>query len=304
MTANVILYQDAPGRRVLDLRRDGLACLPVLGLSDFHMIQPGTDFHVHPEGVEINLCVRGNLTFETEDCAYPFLPGNVFVSTSAQPHRMRHNPKGLLLYRIIFRPPRPGRSILGLSVRESEWLGRALTHLPKRLFRSTPRVKTAFETLFAAYDEKTLIAARRAKMKAAALDLLVAIVEAARRLPPKPPARVVELASRMAAHPGETYRLPQLAAELGVSPASFSETFKRAMGLPPHAYLVSCRIRRAQELLAKGPKSLKALSDALGFASPQHLATAFKGITGLTPSQFARQQGSDIFRASRTSACA
>ncbi len=289
MIPDTIVYQDRPGRRVLDLRKDGLDCIPVLGLSDFHMIQPGTDFHVHPEGVEINLCVRGNLAFETAEQTYPFLPGSIFVSTPAQPHRMRHNPKGLLLYRILFRPPKPGRRILGLTARESEWLGRSLTHLPKRLFKSTRRVRTAFETLFAAYDEKTIAAARRTKMKAAALELLVAVVEAARMLPPKAPERFVRLARRMSEHPGEDYRLPTLAKELGLSLSSFSETFKRTTGLPPHAYLVSCRVRRAQELLANRRASLKAISDSLGFASTQHFATTFKGLTGLPPSRFAKR---------------
>ena len=290
MFPDPIVYQDRPGRRVVDLRKEGIDCLPVLGLSDFHMIHPGTDFHVHPEGVEINLCIRGTLAFETTEETYPFLPGSIFVSTPSQPHRMRDNPKGLLLYRVIFSPPKAGRRILGLLVRESEWLSRSLTHLPRRLFKSTRRVRTAFETLFAAYDEKTLVAARRTKMKASALDLLVAVVEAARMLPPKVPEGFVRLARRMAAHPGECYRLPALAAELGMSLSSFSETFKRATGLPPHAYLVACRVRRAQELLARGRSSIKAISDSLGFASTQHFSTTFKGLVGVTPSQFASRR--------------
>lgn len=288
MIFDAIVYQDRPGRRVLDLRKEGLDCIPVLSMSDFHMIHPGTDFHVHPEGVEINLCVRGNLAFETEERTYPFLPGNIFVSTPKQPHRMRHNPKGLLIYRILFTPPRSGRRVLGLSPAESEWLGRSITHLPKRLFKSTRRVKAAFETLFAAYDENALNAARRTKMKAAALDLLVAVIEAARMLPSKAPERFTQLARRMAEHPGEDYRIPQLADELGISQSSFSETFKRTTGLPPHAYLIACRVRKAQKLLSGGKASIRAISDSLGFASPQHFATAFRGITGRTPSHFTR----------------
>lgn len=142
---------------------------------------------------------------------------------------MRHNPKGLLLYRILFRPPKAGRCVLGLTAHESEWLGRSLPHLPKRLFK------------------------------------------------------------RMAEHPGEDYRLPALADELGLSLSSFSETFKRTTGLPPHAYLVSCRIRRAQELLARGTSSLKAISDSLGFSSTQHFATTFRSLTGLPPSRVAKR---------------
>ena len=81
MTEDPICYQDKPGRRVLDLRPCGVDCIPVLGLSDFHMVHPGTDYHIHPRCIEICLCVRGNLAFETTDRTYPFLPGSLFVST-------------------------------------------------------------------------------------------------------------------------------------------------------------------------------------------------------------------------------
>ena len=284
MICDPIVYQDHIGRRVLDLRKDGVDCIPVLGLSDFHMVHPGTEYHIHPEGIEICLCIRGNLTFETGDAVYPFLPGSIFVSTPKQPHRMRHNPKGLLLYRILFAAPAAGERILGLSDRESEWLARSLSHLPKRLFMATDRVRRAFESLFDVYDTERLTAARRTKMKGSALELLIAVIEAARMLPPKAPKRIERLAKRMEGHPDEDYPIPHLADELGLSLSAFSETFKRAIGLPPHAYLIACRIRRAQRLLARGRVSVKAVSDMLRFSSAQHFATTFKKITGESPS--------------------
>lgn len=285
MTANPIVYQDRPGRRVLDLRPCGIDCLPVLGLSNFRMVHPGTDYHVHPGCVEICLCVRGNLAFETEDATYPFLPGSVFVSTEHEPHRMRHNPKGLMLYRILFAPPRPGKRILGLTAKETEWIVRSLTHLPKRLFKSTPRIKDAFETLFTAYDTERLAAIRSVKLKSATLELLIAVIEAARLLPPKAPDQIEAIMKRMREHPDREYAIEDLSKETSLSPSALSETFKRAAGLPPHAYLIDCRIRRAQELLANGKSSIKAISDMLRFSSTQHFATTFKKITGVSPSE-------------------
>ena len=285
MTANPIVYQDRPGRRVLDLRPCGIDCIPVLGLSNFRMVHPGTDYHVHPGCVEICLCVRGNLAFETEDTTYPFLPGSVFVSTEREPHRMRHNPKGLMLYRILFAPPRPGKRILGLTAQETEWIVRSLTHLPKRLFKSTTRIKVAFETLFTAYDTERLAAIRSVKLKSATLELLIAVIEAARLLPPKASDQIEAIMKRMREHPDREYAIETLSKETTLSPSALSETFKRAAGLPPHAYLIDCRIRRAQELLAGGKSSIKAISDMLRFSSTQHFATTFKNITGVSPSE-------------------
>ena len=285
MTANPIVYQDRPGRRVLDLRPCGVGCIPVLGLSNFRMIHPGTDYHIHPGCVEICLCIRGNLMFETEDAAYPFLPGSIFVSTEREPHRMRHNPKGLMLYRVLFAPPRPGKRILGLSAQETEWIVRSLAHLPKRLFKSTPKIRSAFETLFEVYDSERLAAIRSVKLKSATLNLLIAVIEAARLLPAKAPDRIASIMKRMREHPEKEYSIDALSRETELSPSALSETFKHAAGLPPHAYLIDCRIRKAQELLGESPLSIKAISDMLHFSSTQHFATTFKKITGSSPSE-------------------
>ena len=286
MVANPIVYKDRPGQRVLDLQSFGVDCIPVLGLSNFRMIHPGTDYHIHPGCVEICLCVRGNLAFETKDRTYSFLPNSVFVSTADEPHRMRHNPKGLLVYRILFAVPHPGKRILGLSARETEWIARSLTHLPKRLFKSTPQIKAAFDELFATYDSDGLAAARAVRMKSAALALLVAVIKAARLLPPKAPNVIAALMKRMCEHPDCDYPVGKLAAEASLSESAFSETFKRAAGLPPHAYLLSCRINRAQKMLSKGRMSIKAIANRLRFTSSQHFSTAFMRIVGTTPARY------------------
>ena len=120
MRIDPIVYVDGKERRTLDLRPDGVACIPVLGLSNFQSVRTGTEEHVHPGCVEVSLCVRGNLMFESFGSCYPFLPGTVFVSQPAEPHRMRHNPKGLMLYRILFKVPGEGGGRAGASAgRES-----------------------------------------------------------------------------------------------------------------------------------------------------------------------------------------
>ena len=114
-----IVYVDGKERRTLDLRPDGVECIPLLGLSNFQSVRTGTEEHVHPGCVEVSLCVRGNLMFESFGECYPFLPGTVFVSQPTEPHRMRHNPKGLMLYRILFKIPSEGESVLLIASHQS-----------------------------------------------------------------------------------------------------------------------------------------------------------------------------------------
>ena len=284
-----IVYVDGKERRTLDLRPAGVACIPVLGLSNFQTARTGTEEHVHPGCVEVSLCVRGNLMFESQGESYPFLPGTVFVSQPTEPHRMRHNPKGLMLYRILFRIPGAGESVLGLPVDEGRWLVRQMTHFPLRLFPATARVKSAFERLFEIYDTAGRRSiARRLKMRSAALELLLALVEAP-HAPASPKGRrnprVDALVARMRASPEMDFPLEVMAREAALSTVALNDAFKRATGLPPHAFLLDCRLKRGCELLRKG-ESVGAVASHLGFSSPRHFATALKRATGRSPRDF------------------
>ena len=282
-----IVYEDGKERRTLDLRPDGVACIPLLGLSNFQSIRTGTEDHIHSGCVEISLCLRGNLMFESLGEAYPFLPGTVFVSQPSEPHRMRSNPKGLMLYRILFKIPRKGETILGLPADESRWFVRQLTHFPMRLFPATERVKTSFERMFEVYDmDRQRGSARRLKMKVAALELLLSLVEAPHapaspkgKLNPKVNAIVDEMRRR----PEADYPLESMAQMAALSTVSFNDAFKRATGLPPHAFLLDLRIKAAARDL-KNPGVLVAeVAKRYGFSSAQHFTTAFKRIMGVPP---------------------
>ena len=281
------VYEDGPERRTLDLRLEGVSCIPLLGFSNFQAVRTGTEEHVHPGCVEISLCLRGNLMFESMGTAYPFLPGTVFVSQPGEPHRMRNNPKGLLLNRILFRIPHGGEIVLGLPPSESRWLVRQLTHFPVRLFPATERVKAAFARMFEVYDTAgRRSASRRLKMKAAALELLIALVEA-----PYAPAspkgkrnpKVAAIVDEMRQRPEADYPLEELAKRAALSAVAFNDAFKRATGLPPHAFLVDLRVKAAARDLQAPHVPVAEVARRYGFSSPQHFATAFKRIMGVPP---------------------
>ncbi|MBR3223242.1 MAG: AraC family transcriptional regulator [Kiritimatiellae bacterium] len=285
--ADPILYEDGRERRTLDLRPDGVECIPLLGLSNFQSMRMGPEDHVHPGCVEISLCLRGNLMFESLGVAYPFLPGTVFVSQPDEPHRMRHNPKGLMLNRILFSIPREGETVLGLSPEESGWLVSQLTHFPVRLFPATERVKSAFARLFEVYDMgERRSTSRCLKMKAATLDLLIAIVEA-----PHSPAspkgkhnpKVNVVVEKMRRHPEANYPLEVIARSAALSVVAFNDAFKRATGLPPHAFLLDLRVKAAARDLENPGVLVADVAKRYGFSSSQHFATAFKRITGVSP---------------------
>ena len=92
----------------------------------------------------------------------------------------------------------------------------------------------------------------------------------------------------MRRHPESDYPLETLARQAALSTAAFNDAFKRVTGLPPHAFLLDVRIKAAAYDLEDDSMSVAAIAKRYGFSSPQHFATAFKRIMGVSP----RRRGS------------
>ncbi len=285
-----IVYVDGVERRTIDLRPYGVDAIPLVGISNYRMVRGGTEYHVHPGCVEVCLCLRGNLRFEADGQQYPFLPGRVFVSNCNEPHRMRSNPKGLALYRLLFALPSPGKAVLGLTLAETQWLVRSLTHFPVRLFPASPRVKSGFAQVLSIYDEKPKGVDGRLRLRTSVIELLLAIIESP-QLPPeqdvRPQPKVREIVARMQASPEREYPVESLAAEAALSTVAFNEAFKRATGLPPHAFLLGCRLENSRQELERGKVSVATVALKFGFCSARHFSTAFKRMFGVCPSKVA-----------------
>ncbi|MEO0408655.1 MAG: AraC family transcriptional regulator [Cyanobacteria bacterium P01_A01_bin.135] len=81
--------------------------------------------------------------------------------------------------------------------------------------------------------------------------------------------------------------LKELADLVGLTPLRLLRSFRKQMGLPPHAYLNHWRVHRAKRLLASG----WAIADAAietGFTDQSHLHRHFKKMVGVTPGQYVR----------------
>jgi AraC-like DNA-binding protein len=80
--------------------------------------------------------------------------------------------------------------------------------------------------------------------------------------------------------------LEDLSEVSGLSRYHLIRVFRKAVGLPPHAYLTRVRLERAKELLAAGTP-VGEVAVRVGFADQSHLTRRFKGAFGITPGRFA-----------------
>lgn len=88
-------------------------------------------------------------------------------------------------------------------------------------------------------------------------------------------------------------RLAEIARECGVSPFQLIRAFHAAFGVPPHAWLMQVRLRRARALLVGG-ESITTTAFSCGFVDQSHLTRVFKRYFGLTPGQYSRARPTSV----------
>jgi len=86
-------------------------------------------------------------------------------------------------------------------------------------------------------------------------------------------------------------RLAELSALVHMSPYHFARLFKRSTGVPPHRFLVGCRIDAARALLAARAAPIAEIAQFVGFRTPSHFTTTFRRVTGMTPSAYRSEAG-------------
>ncbi len=81
--------------------------------------------------------------------------------------------------------------------------------------------------------------------------------------------------------------LDTLAHLAGLNPQYLLRQFQRQFGMPPHAYQIQQRLRKAKQAIASG-HNLSDVACECGFFDQSHLTRHFKKSFGITPGEYAR----------------
>ncbi len=84
-----------------------------------------------------------------------------------------------------------------------------------------------------------------------------------------------------------------LASELHYDYSHITNIFTEYEGQSIQKYYNAVRIERIKELLTYDDWSITMIADKLGYSTPAYLSTSFKQVTGLTPSEYRKQQTTD-----------
>jgi AraC-like DNA-binding protein/PAS domain-containing protein len=98
-----------------------------------------------------------------------------------------------------------------------------------------------------------------------------------------PPIVTQRICEYIESHLEQKIRLEGLAAMAGLSTHHFARGFNQSVGIPPHSYLLSRRLERAERMLRETQLPLSEIAVATGFSDQSHLARHFRRRTGMSP---------------------
>ena len=242
-----------------------------------------TTLHRHTDCFELGICLRGALLLNSNGRQYRIMPGDLFLNKPNDVHCLGSYPKGTLVYGMLFRNPLKGRGFLRLLPSETRDLSARLNSFPCHIAANTTAVKQAFTHLFTCYDLPPG-PYRTFCLATACASLLMAVIDAASQKSPVVHTRRMEqVIAVLRTHPERAFNLEDLAREAGRSPSLFAANFKQMTGLPPHQFLLACRLEEAKRRLAASATPITRIAQDLGFCAPQHFTGHFKSAFGLTP---------------------
>ena len=286
VTPSLPIYASDAAATVVDLSPDGLPFIPALGEAHYPSIGPEPRRHIHPGMIEILLCRRGRgIRIDCGGQSLPFPPGTVMAMQPSVPHTLASTPKSLQTAWIWFRLPKGGEVLPGFTRAQTRWLVGRLRGLPAT-FQSNRDLDQSFIRLLRIYRETPRDAPeRRLVMRESVMRLLMDILDAPGRSAGRgtDDARLAALLADIRANPALDWPLDELASRAAMSVPVLTERFRRLTGLPPHQFVVSCRLEKAMEALERTDAAIWRIAADCGYATAEHFAAVFHRETGMSP---------------------
>ena len=241
--------------------------------------------HVH-EFYVFGMIAAGRQTFSTRRARHATAAGGLILLNPDEPHTGEPAGESGFAYKAIYPSAELMREVAGqLGARggalpffsgpityDRDLVGRFL-----RLHQAlvSPEARLAGETLLVGF--LAAVIGRCADLRLVAAD------------PPEASPAILMVRDYLEAHYAEPVSLAELARLVSISPYHLARLFTFQMGIPPHAYLESVRIRQARRLLALGRPILE-VALATGFADQSHFTRRFKRTVGVPPGDFVKHR--------------
>jgi AraC-like DNA-binding protein len=280
----------------LELREQDVAVPGILVVGRYRhaYAHVGLTSHSHPGCIEVCYLARGRQRYRLGGHVYDLSGGDQFVALPDEDHDTAGEPqdKGVL-YWLIVRIDPESAPLLFLDRARARAVKRELRAIPARQF---PAHKDAGALLDDAIARLLGPPSRLRQLHVASLltQYLLGTVAAGAAAQERTVSEAVRHSSRFVAdHLGEPITVTRLAQVVGLSVPRLHARFRQEVGVPPGEFILRSKIERARTLLGETDQTVTDIAHALGFASAQYFATAFKRLTRTTPTSYRRSIRSD-----------
>jgi len=103
------------------------------------------------------------------------------------------------------------------------------------------------------------------------------------------PWQKTKLAAYIDSNIGRRLLTRELSAQMNMSPGHFFRMFRISFAMSPHRYIMNCRVRRAELMMATSRESLARIACACGLSDQAHFSRIFRTIVGTSPSNWRRR---------------
>lgn len=253
-----------------------------------------TEAHTHSV-LELSMILAGTGEYRVEEQIYPVATGDIVLFNNTERHSMWNTGDEPLVNAALEFEPRfvwenlPylfDRVLLDVFFRRSE----RFSHKLDQSHPAFAAVQRQFGTIQALFEKNpphaaTLVHIRLLNMLA---DLLQYYPDTASSSPlqSRLPTGMEQVLRYIDQHYHEPISLATLASIMNVNKTYFSQLFRECNGMGPKEYIVKMRIAAAIQLLKSSDRVILDIAQACGFNSPSNFYSAFKHVTGHSPSQY------------------
>lgn len=83
-----------------------------------------------------------------------------------------------------------------------------------------------------------------------------------------------------------SFPLEEYAKRIHLSPGRFAHLFTETVGMSPHRYMITLKLKKAKQLLRQTDHSVREIAKLSGFGDPMYFSRIFKKYNGFTPMQY------------------
>lgn len=256
-------------------------------------------------GIEVHYIAKGHLHWEIEGRPFLVAPRSVFFTFPWERHGscVDFEP-GHLFHFVVYRmngadgsPAVDMRLAEGFGLSDSEQVEilSLLSASDNRCFAASADFAWAMTRLTAELEKPGILA--RTSVVALSRTVLCELVRSVRLAQTQNPEnsasqrRVLDFIEQLRVRCSEPWTLDSMAAKSRLKRTQFEMLTRELTGDPPSFLLNRFRVRRSQLSLKNSDKSITDVAFEAGFGSSQYFARVFKGLVGMTPSEYRRQSG-------------